>query len=165
MLCVEYCKQHIFLVLTKRPLRIHSVLYGQEGTFWLGGGDYLSNVWLGTTVENQEQAKIRIPHLLKCLPFRLWLSVEPMLDKIDLCPYLDTYSRRLNWVVCGCESGPNARLTSLDWIRALRNQCIDAQVPFFLKQMRIDGKLVKMPKLDSRKWQELPFNLGEAGRN
>src|SRR4030067_337737 len=44
---MEYCKQHTFLVLTKRPERIATVLYGQEygqeGHFYLGAGDYIQN--------------------------------------------------------------------------------------------------------------------------
>jgi protein gp37 len=41
-------------------------------------------------------------------------------------------------------------------VRALKDQCVNAGVPFFLKQMTIDGKLVKMPELDGRAWAEYP---------
>lgn len=61
---MEHYKQHTFLVLTKRPERIEPVLFGQEGNFYMGGGDYMPNVWLGTTIENQEMADIRIPLLI-----------------------------------------------------------------------------------------------------
>lgn len=81
----------IWLVLTKRPERIRDVLYGEEGRWYLGGGDYLPNVWLGTSVENQEMAEKRLPHLLALdQGWPLWVSVEPCLEAIDLTPSLWT---------------------------------------------------------------------------
>lgn len=40
----------------------------------------------------------------------------------------------LDWVVAGGESGPGARSLQSDWVCDLRDQCADAQVPFFFKQ-------------------------------
>ena len=40
----------------------------------------------------------------------------------------------LDWVICGGESGPNARPMHPDWARSVRDQCSAAQVPFFFKQ-------------------------------
>lgn len=62
----------------------------------------------------------------------------------------------LHWVVCGSETGPNRRPAKVEWIRDLRYQCQDAGAPFFLKQMHIGGKLVKMPELDGRTWNQSP---------
>lgn len=62
----------------------------------------------------------------------------------------------LSWVVTGAESGPGARLAHPDWFRSVRDQCQAAGVPFFLKQMQVDGKLVKMPELDGKVWNEYP---------
>ncbi|VFU07882.1 DUF5131 family protein [Methylocella tundrae] len=42
--------------------------------------------------------------------------------------------RGLDWVICGGESGPNARPMHPDWARAIRDQCAAAGVPFFFKQ-------------------------------
>ena len=42
--------------------------------------------------------------------------------------------RVLDWVICGGESGPEARPMHPDWARALRDQCAAAGVPFFFKQ-------------------------------
>jgi protein gp37 len=63
---------------------------------------------------------------------------------------------KLSWVICGGESGPNARPMHPDWARSLRDQCQVENVPFFLKQMQVNGKLVKMPELDGRVWDEFP---------
>ena len=44
----------------------------------------------------------------------------------------------------------------IEWMRSLKNQCVVAGVPFFLKQMEIDSKLVRMPELDGQIWREIP---------
>jgi protein gp37 len=54
----------------------------------------------------------------------------------------------LKLIICGGESGPGRRETKIEWIRGLRDQCRAAGVDFFLKQMQVGGKLVKMPELD-----------------
>lgn len=42
--------------------------------------------------------------------------------------------KRIDWVICGGESGPNARPMRPDNARSLRDQCAAAGVPFFFKQ-------------------------------
>ena len=42
---------------------------------------------------------------------------------------------KIDWVICGGESGGNARPMHPDWARGLRDQCAVAGVPFFFKQM------------------------------
>lgn len=117
----------------------------------------LDNVWLGTTVENQEWADKRIPQLLKCDAAVRYLSCEPMLGQVDLtrvtfphghtanaldCRVSEIAKRagieRLNgidWVIAGGESGRGRRRMNLDWPRSLRDQCAAAGVPFFMKQI------------------------------
>ncbi len=160
---MEHCEQHTFLVLTKRPERIASVLYGQEGNFYLGGGDYMPNVWLGTTVENQEMADKRIPELIKCKPFNLFLSAEPMLGKIDIQKFLAAaigenypYEPIYAQVVCGGETGPKARPLHPEWVRSVRDQCQAAGVPFFFKGMLLDKKHTRI--LDVRTYDELAWS-------
>jgi protein gp37 len=41
---------------------------------------------------------------------------------------------KIDWVICGGESGPGARPMHPDWARSLRDQCTAAGVPFFFKQ-------------------------------
>ena len=43
-----------------------------------------------------------------------------------------------------------------DWARSLRDQCQASGVPFFFKQIKVDGKMVKMPELDGEVWGEYP---------
>jgi protein gp37 len=65
--------------------------------------------------------------------------------------------RGIDGVGCGGESGSGARRMDLAWVRSLRDQCQSAGVPMFYKQgPGPDGKLVKMPELDGRVWDEMP---------
>lgn len=131
------CEALDFLLLTKRPQNIRKMLP-------LDWGDGWPNVWLGTTVENQEEADRRIPHLLK-VPARVrFLSCEPLLSAIDLrdevcretgssndCP---ACFGTIDWVIAGGESGTGARPCHPEWARGLRDQCVAAGVPYFWKQ-------------------------------
>jgi protein gp37 len=96
----------------------------------------LPNVHLGITVEDQAAADLRIPLLLDVPAAVRWLSMEPLLEAVDLelldcmgAPY-----RRIDWVVVGGESGANARPMHPEWVRDLQAQCDYARVPFFFKQ-------------------------------
>jgi Protein of unknown function (DUF5131) len=92
-----------------------------------------SHVWLGATVENMIEARRRIPAILR-VPARVhWLSVAPLLEPLDLRPWL---GRGVDWIVVGGETGArDARYIEPDWARDLRDQCRDTGAAFFLKQM------------------------------
>jgi len=62
----------------------------------------------------------------------------------------------IHWVIVGSESGPGRRPCDIDWVRSIRDQCVAAQVPFFLKQLHIDGQRIPTPELDGRTWEQLP---------
>ena len=109
----------------------------------------LPNVWHGVSVEDQDQADKRIPLQLQTSAAVHFISAEPLLGSIDLgrfgwlasFPYgLDIDGGdypppyQLDWVICGGESGRNARPMHPDWARSLRDQCQAAGVPFFFKQ-------------------------------
>lgn len=116
-------------VLTKRPERINPVLFGAEGGWFLGGGDYISNVWLGVTGENQARAYERIPYLMEWQGVR-WVSVEPMLEEICL----RRFTSDVQWVVCGGESGPARRWFDVTWALTLFDACEAGGAAFFYKQ-------------------------------
>jgi len=125
----------------------------------MGGNSetFRDNVWLLTSVSDQATADVMIPELLKCrdLVPVLGVSAEPLLGPVDL-RYLQPRdpaveidalngthgvyrphqgkSARLDWVICGGESGYQARPLHPDWARALRDQCSAAGVPYFFKQ-------------------------------
>ena len=138
--------QHTFIVLTKRPKRMREYLRDCEP---------MEHVWLGVSAENQEAADDRIPILLHTSAAVRWVSVEPMLGPINMAIAMGAHplDARIDWVVCGGESGPGARPMHVAWARSLRDQCIAEGVPFFLKQM----DAVKMPSLDGKVWDEVPL--------
>jgi protein gp37 len=142
---------HIFQILTKRPERMAEYLQQDRRENWAreavntGGGidpDSLYDqvmrsrrthprIWPGVSVENQDTAVERIPHLLATPAAVRWLSCEPLLGPVNISEQLPGIS----WVVCGGESGSGARPMDLDWARLLRDQCAKAGVPFFFKQV------------------------------
>ena len=134
---METNPHHIYLILTKRPERAGLIKW-----HW---GRWPEHVWFGVTAENQEMYNERLPYLLDIPAKVRFLSVEPMLGRVNLSePTVRNYSKdRIAWVICGGESGPSARPMNLDWARDLRDRCISAGVPFFFKQVggtkRIDG--------------------------
>ena len=170
--------QHTYQILTKRPERMRDYFSTIDIRMLLKEFWPFPNVWLGVSVENQETANERIPILLEIPAKVKFVSVEPMLSHVNLVniPYNSlgalhkmnaligyggwrNYNRmeyKLHWIICGSESGPNARPTETEWVRSIRNQCIDAGVPFFLKQLHINGKKVSMPELDGKVWDEMP---------
>jgi protein gp37 len=99
----------------------------------------LPNVWMGTTVEDQERADERIPHLLRVPAAVRFLSCEPLLGPVDLRLVASTFGERhraydLDWVIGGGESGQLARLSNLRWLRSLVQQCRAAGVAVYIKQ-------------------------------
>lgn len=125
-------------MLTKRPQNIARMLPPD----W---GDGYPNVWLGTTVEDMERARQRLP-VLQAVPAAVrFLSCEPLIEALDLTPWLAAGG--VHWVIGGGESGPGFRPIEADWMRALRDQCAQAGTAFFAKQMA--GATKPLPPLPS----------------
>jgi len=111
-----------WLLLTKRPHLINRL------TPW--GENWPGNVWVGTTVEDQQAARKRIPKLLDTFAKVKFLSCEPLLEKVEL----KTWIEGIDWVIAGGETGAKARPTSPSWFRNIRDLCIQRNVPFHFKQ-------------------------------
>jgi len=140
-----------YLVLTKRPERMRFTLFPMDwGKGW-------PNVWLGVTAEIQERADERIPLLLQTPAARRFVSCEPLLGPIFISRLIpECKYPTIDWLIAGAESGSNRRKAETKWFRWLQNQCWMLDVSFFLKQMEVDGRLVKMPELDGKVWAERP---------
>lgn len=121
-----------WFLLTKRPQNIRHMLPADWGEGW-------PHVWLGTTTENQQEAERRIPHLVAIPAAARFLSVEPMLEPVDVAPWLASPSgdgkAPISWIILGGESGGGARLMHPDWVRALRDQVRGAGARLFVKQI------------------------------
>jgi protein gp37 len=173
------CQRHTFQILTKRPERMERVVKWLDVNRCMGaairviGSDAfkyvcksrdtshcwpLPNVWLGVSVESQQYAVERIPHLLRTPAAKRFLSCEPLLGPlfiddlvcvegpgsewhfsclecdVDVRDDLAFRGATIDWVIAGGESGKGARPMHPDWVRSLRNQCEAADVHFFFKQ-------------------------------
>lgn len=151
-----------WLLLTKRPENFRRMLPSKP--LWIAPSP---NVWLGVTVEDQKRADERIPLLLETPAAVRFVSCEPMLEPLNLSPYLSSIDwgavrtgkkplPGLDWVICGCESGARRRLTKRDWVRSLRDQCVAESVPFFLKQLNVANHVEHTPRLDGKRWTRYP---------
>jgi len=140
--------QHTFIVLTKRPNQMAEFMC-QVGNFNYG---VLPNVWIGVSCSDQKDADQYIPVLAKIRAAVKFVSFEPLLGRVCI----NDYRIVIDWAICGCESGKNRRKTDHDTIRWLRDQCTLYRIPFFLKQMEINGKIFSMPILDGRVWKQYP---------
>lgn len=120
-------QQHKFLLLTKRIERA-------QGRYvnWKPYINFIQNVWIGVTVCNQEEADKKIPILLQMPAVKRFISAEPLLSQIDIRKYLKC-DNKLDWVIAGGETWPNARPLHPDWVRNLRDQCQETGTPFFFK--------------------------------
>lgn len=160
--------QHTFLLLTKRAKRQRE--YFED----LGSGDYcarlgdawgvsvaadrplndpypswpIPNVWLGVSVEDQPHCT-RLNDLVRTPAALRFVSVEPMLDRVDITPWLS----ELDWIIGGEESGARARRAPCDAPERLRNQCATAGIPFFWKQSWKKGPIPE--GLQIRQWPEV----------
>jgi protein gp37 len=143
---IQACHYLDFQVLTKRPENVVRMIETanshsfSDAEMWFYN---FPNVWIGTSIENQEQASERIPALCD-IPARVrFLSCEPLLGPVDI-DRLGVFRfdgavlrspNLIHWVIVGGESGHGKRPFNPDWARSIRDQCQRAGVPFFMKQM------------------------------
>ncbi len=172
--------QAINLILTKQHKRLNQAFKHWEDVGFDWGDEHL---WFGVTAENQKRLEERLPVL--CNAGQSWLSLEPLLEKVDLsqyfasdryyavgcrhcgwtgmstfCPGSDDWytcprcyrgepdelgNRFIDWVVVGAESIGNrpGRECRIEWVESIVEQCRTTEVPVFVKQLHINGKLVK----------------------
>lgn len=135
-----------FYIITKRIERFNISLPDN----WKDGYD---NVTICSTCENQKMADKRLPILLE-LPIKHKEVIhEPMLEGIHIEKYLQ--NRQIEKVICGGESGTNARICNYDWILKTREQCLEYNVAFYFKQTGTnfikDGKLYKVERKEQMK--------------
>lgn len=111
----------------------------------------LPNVWYGVSVEDKKHGVPRIEHLRRAPAAVRFLSIEPLLEDVG-----DLDLTGIHWVIAGAESGRKARPMEDNWVRRVRDQCIEQGVRFFFKQRVVGGKKVSLPVLDGRTWEEMP---------
>jgi protein gp37 len=176
-----------FQLLTKRPqVMLKSIME------WLSSNNLSvlpPNIWVGTTTENQCTFDERVPILLEIPAWIRWLAVEPMLSEIrptkskcSLFPSISQVNKQkwgeylplhqhIDWVVLGFESGSQARIGQLSWMRSFVQMCQkeqtekDADLAIYVKQLGSncwDGKQpfkLKSPRAGGTNIEEFPVDL------
>lgn len=137
---------HAFQVLTKRSERMRDQLNGP-----LRHAGEAANIWWGVSVENRRDGLPRIDDLRAAPAAVRFLSIEPLLEDLG---ELDLSG--IHWVILGGESGPGARPMHPEWVRAIRDRCRAADVPFFFKQWGGTRKGKAGRVLDGRTHDEKP---------
>src|SRR5262249_15825032 len=120
---MEKSDWHVFQVLTKRSSLIPDYLPPRYG-----GKRGAAHIWCGVSVEDR-QATSRIAPLRQCTAGVRFLSIEPLIGAVGPIDLTG-----VDWVIAGGESGPGARSIHPEWVREVRDQCIDQGVAFFFKQ-------------------------------
>ena len=132
---------HNFQILTKRSERLLQVASELNWT---------KNIWMGVTVEDSDVIS-RIDDLKEVPAALRFLSIEPLIGSISKLNL-----KNIDWVIVGGESGPGARPMDIEWVRYIRDECIEQGVPFFFKQW---GGVLKHRTgrlLDGKTWDQYP---------
>lgn len=155
---MELCDQHTFLPLTKRYERMREYLSNRyPAAVWQAMPDH---IWAGATAWDQESFDAAWEQLRQIPAAHRFISLEPLLSGVDLAhangcygdnpltgehvsvscnslgqvQSLTSKAPKLDWVIVGGETGPGARPMRPDWVRSIRDQCVEAGVPFHFKQ-------------------------------
>lgn len=177
MAVMAACPRHTFQILTKRPQRMreymsdpmlperieeaaeHLALNLPDPLPWP-----LPNVWIGVSVESWELAW-RLKLLIQTPAAVRFVSAEPLIGPLELAPWfwiggangpMEHHSNDLDWIIVGGESGPAHRPIEAQWVRDIRDQCVEAGVPFFFKQWGGRTSKAGGRELDGRTWDEMP---------
>jgi protein gp37 len=159
--------------------RHFSSIAPQKGPVYEWSGMPMPHVWLGVSVDSQPSADKFIPPLLQTPAVVRYISAEPLLGEVSLrrirmpeplfgwhdvdvltgnlyrhARQVGFGSPKLDWVICGGESGAKARPMHPDWARSLRDDCVSAGVPFFFKQWGEWWPIGQMPN----GWTDNPDN-------
>jgi protein gp37 len=140
---------HHYQVLTKRSerlLELDALLKWEP------------HIWMGVSVESQHYA-FRIDHLRQTHAHMRFLSLEPLLG-----PLQELDLTGIGWVIVGGESGPGARPMNPRWVIDIRDQCVQAGVPFFFKQWGGVFKKRKGRLLEGRTWDQTPISQRRRSR-
>lgn len=146
-----------FCIITKRIERFNVSIPDD----WKDG---YKNVTICTTIENQKVADERLPIFLKLPIKHKEIIHEPLLEEIDIDNYLK--SGQIEYITCGGESGPNARICNFDWVLKIRENAIKYNIPFYFKQTGANfvknGRLYKIDRANQLKQARLAnidFNI------
>jgi protein gp37 len=134
-------RQHTFQILTKRHERLAALA---PQLTWH------PNIWMGVSIENRKFAE-RADYLRQVAASVRFISAEPLVGPLQ---GLDLWE--IDWLIAGGESGFKHRPVKVEWLRDLRDRCLDEGVAFFFKQWGGHRPKSGGRSLDGRTWDEMP---------
>ena len=142
---MEQADWHVFQVLTKRSSLMRDYVNRRYKSSITP-----SHIWLGVSVEDQS-ALTRMRHLKQANATIRFISFEPLIGPMGTIDLTG-----IHWAIVGGESGPGFRPVDPEWVRELRDQCVESNVAFFFKQW--GGRTPKAGgnRLDRYVWRQLP---------
>lgn len=140
---MERAYWHQFQILTKRSARLAELAPILR---------WPRNVWQGVTVEDRDNL-YRMDHLRNIPASIKFVSFEPLIGSIG-----QVNLEGIDWVIVGGESGPKCRPILKEWVREIREQCINSNTPFFFKQWGGINKHKNGSILDNQEWKQYPNN-------
>lgn len=159
--------QHIFQILTKRYDRLNYF----KGEYMCGEDSVkYENVIFGISICNNDDLEVAHSEFIKSYQSGIYynpqtyymlldfVSIEPLIEMLDI-ELLERFVQgtELKQIIVGGESGHNARLMNIDWVREIRDLCIEHHVPFFFKQSsQYKNKDFKNNELDGVIWEQFP---------
>lgn len=135
------CPQHTFQILTKRS---DILLKFAQSLSWT------DNIWQGVSVESQDYVH-RIDDLRNVPAKVRFIYFEPLIG-----PITNLNLQGIHWVVVGGESGPSWRPMDIQWVRDIRNACVNQGVKFCFKQYAGLHPEKLGRDLDGNIWDERP---------
>ncbi len=141
---INACPADTFIFLTKRPENL------------IKWSPFPQNCYVGVSVTNQDDADGKIPELLKIEATVRFVSIEPMLGKVDISSYVPGWNNAgttfenpelferydldwspvnpINWVIIGQQTPVSKKTTpKIEWIKEIVDAADKAGVAVFLK--------------------------------
>jgi protein gp37 len=137
-------EQHTFQILTKRHERLAELAPSLP---------WPPNVWMGVSIENRRFVK-RADYLRQVPAAVRFISAEPLLGPLEGLDLTD-----IDWLIAGGESGTGYRPVRIDWLRELRDRCLEQRVAYFFKQWGGVRSKAGGRELDGRTWDEIPARV------
>lgn len=155
----------LFIITTKRIDRVKQCLPDN----WVDGWN---NVVINVSIEDENKALERVPILLDLPIKHKGIIIKPMLEQIDIRPYLS--SGFIEHVIVGGDSYTGydgvAKELDLKWVKDIQQQCIEYDVPFNFHntgtRLKVDDRkiITVMKKTDEYGLAQFyGFNIEEAG--
>lgn len=152
---IKKTPHHTYQILTKRPERIATCLPSD----W---GDGYPNVWLGVSIENQDNVG-RLSYLEEVPAAKRFISFEPLIGELT-----SEFVGMVDWIIIGGESGNNTgywryRECKVEWIENIVGRYQQAAGPntkIFVKQMGTHlSKVLGMSDSHGGNMDEFPLSL------